>query len=290
MRLILTRGLPASGKTTWAEKFIEDHPDFININRDDQRLSLVGRKRYKKWGKWRESIVTEASVCIAGSALAHGKSVIISDCNLNPIRYGDWEELAEHFKCEVEFEDQFLRVPYGVCIERDAKREFPVGQQVIERMYNAYKHLYWKDERDKQKQHAIICDLDGTLADISHRSPYDASKCFDDGIIEPVWDMVETYITAQPDTELIFMSGREDTHEDWTRRWLDDKCGFGECYHLYMRDAGDNRPDYVVKEEMYRKYITPYYYVKFAIDDRNQIVHLWRHLGIPTFQVNYGYF
>jgi hypothetical protein len=47
----------------------------------------------------------------------------------------------------------------------------------------------------------------------------------------------------------------------------------------------DYRPDYIVKEEIYRRDIEPLYDVKFAIDDRLQVCRMWHSIGIPVFRV-----
>lgn len=289
-KIILTQGLPCSGKTTWAEDYIKNDGNYVNVNRDDIRLMLQGRSRYKKFTQTREALVSAAQQGIVADALMHDKNVIISDTNLNPDFNNDWVRFADDMDVAIEWKNHFLRVPYGVCIQRDQKRKFPVGQAVIEGMYNKYKDLYWPAPvPDPQLNDAYIFDLDGTLADTSHRSPYDAAKCYDDGVKSFVEDML--ILISQRDTAIIFLSGRSDAYEDNTRAWLNDVLGFtdGE-YQLFMRVEGDTRKDYVVKEEMYRSYLDGEYNILGAFDDRNQIVHLWRHLGIPCFQVNYGYF
>ena len=76
--LILTIGLPASGKTTWTNHEIQCRPDYVNVNRDDIRLMLQGRERYNKFSKWREKLVSEIQTATVKEALLAGKSVIIT--------------------------------------------------------------------------------------------------------------------------------------------------------------------------------------------------------------------
>ena len=75
----------------------------------------------------------------------------------------------------------------------------------------------------------------------------------------------------------------EDTVE-WLVRY-----GLGG-FPLLMRTTGDHRPDYIIKQELFDEHIRPYYNVSMAWDDRNQVVRLWREMGIPTFQVADGNF
>lgn len=133
---------------------------------------------------------------------------------------------------------------------------------------------------------AIICDLDGTLALMGDRKPYgkdiDVSK---DVINEPV-----RYILDGNDqyNEILFVSGREDTHRIATQEWL-DRYGFGG-HPLFMRKEGDYRKDTVIKEEIYNAEIKGKYNVLVVLDDRNQVVDLWRSLGLTCLQVAPGDF
>ena len=57
-----------------------------------------------------------------------------------------------------------------------------------------------------------------------------------------------------------------------------------------MRLADDNRKDSIIKEEIYNKVIKPRYNIKLVLDDRNQVVDMWRDIGLPCFQVAPGDF
>ena len=58
-----------------------------------------------------------------------------------------------------------------------------------------------------------------------------------------------------------------------------------------MRRTGDRRKDSTVKREMYERTVPGTYDVLLVLDDRNQVVDMWRKvLGLPCFQVDYGNF
>ena len=120
--IVLTIGLPGSGKTTWADEWIEKNPDYMNINRDDLRLMLQGRKRYAKFTKARETIVTETARSMAVFAINNGKSVIVSDTNLSTKRNKEWKQIADDLKVDYR-EELFTDVPLGELLRRDARRE-----------------------------------------------------------------------------------------------------------------------------------------------------------------------
>ena len=85
------------------------------------------------------------------------------------------------------------------------------------------------------------------------------------------------------------MSGRDEAARRPTTNWL----VYNRIHYdaLFMRTAGDARKDSVVKKVLYEAHVKGQYFVKFVLDDRNQVVDLWRlELGLPCLQVNYGDF
>ena len=136
-------------------------------------------------------------------------------------------------------------------------------------------------------QRAIICDLDGTLAILGKRSPYDYQKVNRDRLNEPV-ALVVRAMSSQGYAILLF-TGREISSEEKTKAWL---ARHAIPYSaLIMRAVGDYRKDAVVKREMYQRAVEGVYDVAFVLDDRDQVVDMWRKdLKLPCFQVNYGAF
>lgn len=145
----------------------------------------------------------------------------------------------------------------------------------------------------------IVCDLDGTLCDISHRThwvqvPSGVRKNWDAFFSEvpndtpnrPVLDLL--YIVNEY-SHIIFCSGRPERCRADTVEWL-EKYYFPEgAYKLYMRKDDDFRRDDVVKQEILDKYIDKER-VKFVLDDRDQVVDMWRRNGLTCLQVAEGDF
>lgn len=284
--IILTIGLPASGKTTWANQLIKNNPDYVNVNRDDLRLAMQGRERYAKFSNWRESVVTYTSIMMAQEVLAQGKSVIVSDTNLDPLKRKVWEGLANDRG--IRYHEQFFTdVPYGVCISRDMKREHPVGTKVIMGMYNKYRDIYWPvPVHDPALPDVYIFDVDGTLAKMNGRSPFAWDKVDTDLPNHHVINVLHN-LKAQGH-KIIVVTGRDGSCLDLTKAWLaSHNISFDD---IFIRPAGDMRKDYLIKEEIYRNHIEGKYNVMGVFDDRDQVVHMWRHLGITVFQVDYGDF
>ena len=131
----------------------------------------------------------------------------------------------------------------------------------------------------------IICDLDGTLALLNGRNPYDASTAEQDILNDPVAEIVKHLAAAY---DIILISGRTDTWRAETERWLQKHQV--PYVQLFMRKEGDFRKDVVVKREFFAKYIKSHWDVLFVLDDRNQVVEMWREVGLTCLQVAPGDF
>lgn len=283
-QIILTIGLPASGKTTWATEFVKNNPHFININRDDIRRMINGSPKAKFRPK-KETLVTNMQKEMAEEAFLSGYSIIISDTNLNPKTVESWKKFAydRGIPCN---KQKFTDVPHGVCIERDKVREDKVGTKVIMGMYNRYRDQFPKvPVYNKELNDCYIVDIDGTLAHMHDRGPFEWHKVGQDLPIESVIDVIKS---LQKTNNIIFMSGRDAVCRKETTDWLHEH-GLS-CDVLFMRPEGSMEKDYVVKENLYKEHVKGNFNVLGIFDDRDQVVHLWRHLGFQVFQCNYGDF
>ena len=133
---------------------------------------------------------------------------------------------------------------------------------------------------------AIIVDLDGTLALLGERGPFDYDRCGEDALNEIVAKVVDLF--SDDECAILIVTGRVERVRIKTIRWL-HRHGV-PCTCLIMRRDGDFRKDIEVKREMYELYIRDTFEVILALDDRDQSVAGWRDLGIPCFQVAPGNF
>lgn len=280
-KIILTKGLPASGKTTWAKELIDKNPGmYKRVNKDDLRAMLDN----SKWSHGNENFVLELRDTTIMMALSHGKHVIVDDTNFHPKHEERMKELAKLNGAEVEIVDTFCQTPLEECIKRDLKRPNSVGEKVITTMYNEYlKPKPVVREWDVTLPNAIICDLDGTLALFGNENPYDRDF-MKDHLNEAVAD-----ILYKNNGETIIFSGRNDKYREVTKAWLK---GHSVRYSaLVMRKDGDFRKDHEIKKEMFSEHIEGKYNVLFVLDDRDQVVNVWRNeLGLTVFQVAEGDF
>lgn len=283
-KIIMLKGLPASGKTTWAKEKINENGNFIRVNKDDIRESILG-----KWSPKKEKTVISIRNALIRAGIGLGKNVIVDDTNFNPKHEQYLKNLAQELGVTFEVNDSFLKVPVEECVERDMKRPNPVGYKVI---YNMYYDFIYQDPSKKivnstsKKRRCVICDIDGTLAhNYSGRNIYDFTKVKDDTpdpLVCAVLDGLDSTFSVDY-LDIIIVSGREDSCRKETEEWL---------YHnmipykaLYMRKSGDKRDDAIVKEEIYKEFIEPEYCVLGVIDDRNKVVRMWERLGLKVMKV-----
>jgi predicted kinase len=303
-KMVLTRGLPASGKTTWAR----EQTDLTRINRDDIRKMLFTIVSYTRE---QEEQVTAVQHGAIRSALKSGLSVVIDDTNLNPKFVRSLLKIAQEFDVEVEYKD-FINVSLHECIRRDMIRGVEygtgVGEKVINGMFNRYikgrtelpkielptYELKPYTEREAgyrifhSKPWAVIVDIDGTVAKMIDRGPYDWARVGEDEPVEDV--LIAVRAMLEWGYQILFTSGRDGSCYDETEKWLTKHFGERGGWFLLMRTEKDNRPDWIIKAEIFDKQIRNNYNIRCVFDDRAQVVSMWRKLGLTVMQVAEGDF
>jgi predicted kinase len=303
-KIILTRGLPASGKSSWATEFVaKSGGNAKRVNKDLLREMVDGGV----WSKTNDQLILKICDRIVSEYIKECiDTIIIDDTNfedkhydainrvLNSVHDCMWHELnSMHDHYNIEYKD-FFEPSVDECVIRDAKRPKPVGEKVIRGMWNKYKDIIDPTHREggnirNKKGNTIICDLDGTICLMGNRSPYQLDKVYCDYVNIPVANIVNVF--AKQGYNIVYVSGREGTDEcrRETLRWLNDH----DLYYgyLFMREAGDMRNDAIVKEEIYKEHIEGTVLdVEFVLDDRQRVVDTWRRLGLRCLQVAPGQF
>jgi hypothetical protein len=243
-----------------------------------------------RWHGKNERQVVKARDALVEMFLLQGVSVIVADTNLNPYHEERLERLAESRGARF-FVKDFTDVALNTCVRRDLKREKSVGEKVIKDMYEKYLAPKPADPPAllPDRPHAVLVDLDGTLAKMADRSPFDWDRVDEDTAHQDVIDLVNTLRDAG--AEIIFVSGRDARAYKRTRAWLVQHVGeWTSLSPLLMRAEYDMRKDSIVKEEIYRQEILGRYNVWMVLDDRDQVVEMWRLLGLRTLQVAPGAF
>lgn len=285
-KLIMCKGLPASGKSTFAREYTKNNPNSIRINNDDWRSSFWSRSFRKE----DEDLVTQLRHLVVRDAVINWYTVIVDNTNLNPKHEASLREIAEAFK--IPFEIKEFAVDVQTCIERDKLRgEASVGEKVIRDM--AKQWMYYPEpprEFEKVAQSfgnpCYIFDIDGTLAYMNDRNPYDYSKVGSDGCYFDVrWLLVQLHSVWY---SIVICSWRKDDCRKETEEWLSANAIPYDL--LLMRKSDDNRNDAIVKYEILINDIIPHYFVHWVFDDRDRVVKMWREAWLRCYQVNYGNF
>nr|WP_315223943.1 AAA family ATPase [uncultured Flavobacterium sp.] len=293
--LTILIGCPASGKSTFAEWKVRTEPKTMRISRDEIRFSQFQEVMEPA----AESMISKVVNAQIKTLLVNGWNVILDNCHTKldyiqqPIK--EFSEMAN-----IDF--KLFDLPLEDLLTRNETRQRKVPKKVIENMFHQLQIVKAKFDFQSLKKvnskveyapqnptlpKAIICDLDGTLALMNGRNPFDASTCDQDLINTPVANVLKNY--KKLGYKILLVSGREDRYKEPTLRFLaQHEIEFDE---LIMRKTKDNRKDSIIKTEIYNESIKEHYFVEFVLDDRNQVVDTWRNdLKLPCFQVYYGNF
>ncbi len=304
--LTITRGLPGSGKTTYARTWVAEDPAHrARCNRDDVRAELHDGVYL---GRDTETQVTAAQHAAIRALLQRGVDVICDDTNLPSRTVRDLRRLATLAGAEFSVVDM-TDLPLDECLRRNELRtgRARVPEDAVRDMHRRYisgrpHPLPIADEPADStggaepyvprlgpygSPKAILVDIDGTVAVHGSRSPYDETLVHEDWPNDPVIAAVRAmYVTGH---RIVFCSGRTEACRDATEKWLRQNVAV-PYDALHMRPAGDMRKDAVVKLEIFDAHIRHAYNVVCVFDDRQQVVDAWRSIGLTVFQVAPGDF
>lgn len=300
-QILLTRGLQGSGKSFFARQWVAEDPDWrVRINRDDIRKMIAD----KYWGlsRHQEETVTLLQFAMARAAIGGKLSVVVDDTNLRAATVKQWLALGAELGVPVNHHD--VPVDLELAIERDSQRDRVVGEDVIRDYHNRFfrkGHFpAWPSLEDSVPKgqayvpnpflpKAVWVDIDGTIADMKNcgRGPFDWHRVGEDDPIQHVVDVVHALRDAR--YKIVIMSGRDEVSREATIDWL-NRHGI-PFDDLFMRPAGSQEKDNKIKHDLFWEFVAPKYDIRFALDDRDQVVHFTRDvLNIPVFQVAPGNF
>lgn len=299
-RAIVTIGAPASGKSFWAENFVDCH-EWREINRDRVRF---GAGKPKDWTQYdftpkNENIVTKRCDAALAKANRLGRNVIITDTNLNDKFRTQLVDKLNRMGYEVTF--RFFDTPLDVLIERNNNRQGGIPTEKVIEYWHRMQLLVRPDVfqlRNKLnefktpagKSKLIVpyyaVDLDGTFFDISGRKGYEEDKCEQDRLNLHVVAVVRGLLLQG--YMINFFSGRRELARETTTKMIKEALDFehmqeGVNWTLSMRANDDARRDSLVKIDMVKEFADRNMLPVAAIDDRKQVIEeCWSLLDIPV--------
>lgn len=302
-KIILMVGISGSGKSTVANSLWEKDPkNTVVVSRDKMREMLfsysegnVNTYYERKDIRGRENQVTTNLDEFILNNVNRGMTVLVDNTHLKR------SYLDAYMKFRVPVTLVIVNTTLEVALDRDSNRVRTVGSEVIKKQFNQFKTLA-KDLRlgapdnkeyvieystnslpnpayDPNKDECVIFDIDGTIAQMVDRMPYDWNRVKEDIVKDRVVDYLRAMADEYP---IVICTGRDGVCEDLSKEWLyENKIPFDA---FFIRKEKDQRPDFVVKEEMWKE-IEKTYNIHSMVDDRAQVVNHARSLGYTVLQV-----
>lgn len=297
-QIIITIGISNAGKSTWSNEQWKKNPSgVIVINRDKIRELLFGytegtiTEYYQRTDIPRlEKQVTKYEDTLIHEALAEGKTVIVDATHLE----GKYIERFKYWNVPIRLE--WFDITLKEALTRNMGRTRKVPEDFMEKQYGKYinlrKGFQWKYEPttiglNPELPGVYLLDIDGTIAHMNgKRSPYDWKSVGVDDLC-PALSPVINAMKLSTKTNVIVVSGRDGVCQPETVEWL-GKHGIDHST-LRMRAENDMRPDWQIKEEIWRE-LAQKYNILALFDDRLQVVRRARALGLKVFNVEYNNF
>lgn len=303
--------------------------------REFQNLLVSDRPDYSKWKFKNEKTINKMFLNRFIEYLDHfiyndkhfgekERTIIWSDTNLNQDRL---ESKISELINEARTKNVNLICSYKLFIEneevlnkRDRQRESGVGESVIHKQLSLFHKELPKifpklSEEDKGrypylrnlnrfmefKGHkilptAVLIDIDGTVANMVDRGPFEWDKVLSDEPIKEHEDLIFSYIKNNNIENVIFLTGRDGKARKDTIEWLETKSflvkelkKINKSYTLYNRAESDQRRDSIIKQEILLDKIAFNYDIKAVFDDRPQVCRMWWHLGLKCYQLQNPY-
>lgn len=298
-KLTILRGVSGSGKSTWAAQ-----QNALVVSRDNLRAAFFPNftdTEYYKSPILRdmEDSITRIQDAAIETNLRLGKDVIVDNTNVEWRYVKALAKIANKVGAEVEI--KVFDVPLQRAINNNTWRAANGGRNVprdvIEKQHSRLQGTKDKTldpvfvpapyEGTPGKPKAVLVDVDGTLMHMNgKRGPFEWHKVHLDDHDEVICQLA--YDLHGRGYKIVIMSGRDESCRDLTAKSLDAAAVWVD--EMFMRPEKDMRPDNIVKAELFDKYVRDNFDVKFVLDDRNQVVDMWRAMGLTCLQVAPGDF
>lgn len=157
-KIVILRGLPASGKSTLARKMVAEE-GYRRVNKDDLRQMLDGGI----YSAENEKLVIALRDYAIFAGVTWGHDIVVDDCHNNPKHIAVIAGIAEKSGADCRVID--VETPVDECIRRDALRPNPVGEARIRQMAveiaavrekeRKTNPITWKTQDDLRADHEV---------------------------------------------------------------------------------------------------------------------------------------
>ena len=295
-KLIICRGIPGSGKSTWAHAWVAESPETrVRLNNDDIR-----RMFGPYWVPKRENLVHAIKYHSALNIMAMGYDIVVDNMNLNPKEIEFWNDVVKGFnniqdgyEYVIEFKD-FFNISLEECLERDQRRPNPVGEKSIREIWKRYKHFIQTTnveryvdnlvQDDPAKPYCLVVDMDSTLCFNTNKRPWFGEGAAE-GMMKDIPNLGVLRLVESWSGYLVIATGRDTSQAEVTKKWLNKHGIFPDEY--YFRTEEDYRKGVEVKKEQIER-IAEKYNISAIIDDCQPIVDMYRSMGYTVLQPNKG--
>lgn len=230
--LVLIVGIPGSGKTTYAEKYIKEHSNTIHISSDRIRAELWGNEAIQGDNNEVFSLMQSRAI----DALNNGRSVVYDATNVTRKDRSYIISLCPKF---AKIECHIIWAPIETCIERDSARERTVGKEVIDRMLKRFQAPYYDEGIDEIK--VVVPDTFDRFyyignckiaMDIAHDNPHHTLG------IKQHCDEAAKYIEDKHGDLVTYAAALyHDVGKPYTKGFVDSKGNPCETAHYYQHQC-----------------------------------------------------
>lgn len=286
--VLILAGVSGSGKSTFAVQWCEENPPALRINKDSIRQSILPHSLRNYWRTTDKSYIRRVESLVESlqtqqiqAALSRDWNIVIDNTHTKLSCINQLLRTLQAYPVRVRF--KLIDTPVEECVVRDSRREASVGEAVIRqqatnlaqtrKMFDFQQVFTFLPQNSAKGlcQQAetlppcVLVDIDGTVAEMNSRFPFDWEKVQTDQPKMPIIRLVKALKAAS--YGIIFFSGRDAVCRNQTLSWLCEHFSWQPTdFELFMRPHKDCRKDSVVKKEMFDQYIRGKYFVDFVIE------------------------
>lgn len=302
--IIFTRGLPASGKSTWAKAWVAADPENrVRINKDTIRHELFGDAT--RHDKTASGLVAAEENNQIQKAVKAGKDIILDNTYVITPQVTKKLKFLRNLKGVQNITHRDFPITLEEAKRRNSQRERQVPEEIMDGFskflgpkgqFPVFPGTYPTTPvvLPETKNPTYAFDMDGTLVDtrdVVHWVQRDKDRDYDSfhrlSEFSPANESVKAIALSAKKRgySVIITTARSEDYRETTQKWLDDH---NVPYdNIFMRPRTDSRPDYFIKKDMFA-IITEHYRILKVVDDNPQAIQAWKEVGASVIEIPYN--